>query len=201
MPGSLACMGRAEWARALARRLLEEPLPQRWAHTQGVAAQAHRLATIVGDDADLLESAAWLHDIGYSPDLATTGFHPLDGARYLCHIETADSRLCCLVAHHTCAVFEAEERGLANELIGEFPKVRDDLTNALIYCDMTVGPQGREVTVDYRIAEICRRYGMDHIVSRSILAAAPTLVAAVHDIADLKAGSRNAHRSKPQEPG
>jgi len=26
-----------------------------------------------------LEAAAWLHDIGYAPDLVVSGFHPLDG--------------------------------------------------------------------------------------------------------------------------
>ena len=69
----------ARWAERLARTLLEGPLPRRWAHVQGVAAQARSLAPMLGDDADLLEAAAWLHDIGYAPDLAKTGFHPLDG--------------------------------------------------------------------------------------------------------------------------
>ncbi len=30
-----------------------------------------------------LVAAAYLHDIGYAPELAITGFHPLDGARHL----------------------------------------------------------------------------------------------------------------------
>jgi hypothetical protein len=29
----------------------------------------------------MLVAAAILHDVGYAPDLATTGFHPLDAAR------------------------------------------------------------------------------------------------------------------------
>ena len=87
-------MSKADWAAELARKLLEVPLPRRWAHVQGVAAQARSLAPILGDDADLLEAAAWLHDIGYSPELADTGFHPLDGARYLRDVEHADPALC-----------------------------------------------------------------------------------------------------------
>ena len=75
--------GQADRAEEIARSLLEVPLPQRWAHTQGVAAQARTLAPVLGDEADLIEAAAWLHDVGYSPALAATGFHPLDGARYL----------------------------------------------------------------------------------------------------------------------
>lgn len=47
-----------------------------------------------------------LHYIEYTPALATTGFHPLDGARYLRDRETADERLVGLVANHSCAVLE-----------------------------------------------------------------------------------------------
>jgi len=32
---------------------------------------------------DTLVCADWLHDIGYAPALVATGFHPLDGARFL----------------------------------------------------------------------------------------------------------------------
>lgn len=97
-------MGHVLWARDLARRLLEEPLPRRWAHTQGVAQQAETLAGVLGGDADLVAASAWLHDIGYSPALVATGFHPLDGARYLRSVEHTDERLCSLVAHHSGAL-------------------------------------------------------------------------------------------------
>ena len=33
--------------------------------------------------AEVLTQAAVLHDVGYAPDVAITGFHPLDGARHL----------------------------------------------------------------------------------------------------------------------
>jgi putative nucleotidyltransferase with HDIG domain len=102
------------WAQQLARALLQEPLPRRWAHVQGVAARACALAPVLGADADLLEAAAWLHDIGYAPGLATTGLHQLDGARYLRDAQHADAMLCRLVAHHSCAIIEAGERGLAD---------------------------------------------------------------------------------------
>ncbi len=133
-------MNQSDWAAELARKLLEVPLPRRWAHVQGVAAQARSLAPILGDDADLLEAAAWLHDIGYSPKLADTGFHPLDGARYLRDVEHADLVLCRLVANHSCAIIEADERGLANVLSSEFPVPAPMLNDALAYCDMTTTP-------------------------------------------------------------
>jgi putative nucleotidyltransferase with HDIG domain len=88
----------ASRAEPLARALLQETLPRRWAHVQGVAAQARSLAPVLGADADLLEAAAWLHDIGYAPGLAVTGFHPLDGARYLRDTQHAGTMLCRLVA-------------------------------------------------------------------------------------------------------
>jgi HD superfamily phosphodiesterase len=73
----------ASWAQQFAQALLQQPLPRRWAHVQGVAARARSLGPVLGTEADLLEAAAWLHDIGYAPGLARTGLHALDGARYL----------------------------------------------------------------------------------------------------------------------
>ncbi|MBO0801672.1 MAG: HD domain-containing protein [Nocardiopsaceae bacterium] len=173
-------MNQAHWAERLARTLLEVPLPRRWAHVQGVAAQARSLAPVLGDDADLLEAAAWLHDIGYSPDLVKTGFHPLDGARYLRDVHGADPRLCCLVGQHSCAILEAEERGLADELAREFPPGDPTLIDALAYCDMTTTPTGHLVSVYDRLAEIAQRYGQGNVVTRFISKAGPQLISSVH---------------------
>lgn len=172
-------MNQADWAAELARKLLEVPLPRRWAHVQGVAAQARTLAPILGDEADLLEAAAWLHDIGYSPELADTRFHPLDGARYLRDVEHADSTLYRLVANHSCAILEAEERGLADVLSNEFPSSDPKLNDALAYCDMTTTPTGNVVAVRARLSEIVERYGPDDVVTRFIRKAEPELVASV----------------------
>lgn len=172
-------MDQTGWAAELARKLLEMPLPRRWAHVQGVATRARSLAPILGPDADLLEAAAWLHDIGYSPDVAETGFHPIDGARYLRDVEDADPRLCNLVAHHSCAILEAEERGLATALTAEFPRPNETLNDALAYCDMTTTPTGNVVSVDDRIAEITERYGPRDLITRFIKKAEPQLVLSV----------------------
>jgi len=51
------------------------------------------LAAVLGADADLLEAAAWLHDIGYTADVATAGLHALDGARYLRDAQLRRDRL------------------------------------------------------------------------------------------------------------
>ena len=172
-------MNQADWAEELARKHLEVPLPRRWGHVQGVAARARALAPILGKDADLLEAAAWLHDIGYSPELVETGFHPLDGARYLRDAHFANPILCSLVAHHSCAVIEAEERGLASELCREFPAATTVLNEALAYCDMTTDPSGNMVSVHDRLAEIRERYGPDSIVTRFTRNAERCLIASV----------------------
>src|ERR1700722_5800560 len=125
-------MNLADWAADTARTLLEEPLPRRWAHSQGVAAQARTLAPILGPDADLLPAAAFLHDIGYAPELHDTGFPPLDGARYLNDTTQASDMLCRLVAHHSCAFIEADERGLAAMLAAEYEMPPGGLSDALI---------------------------------------------------------------------
>lgn len=173
-------MNQTDWAAELARTFLEVPLPRRWAHVQGVARQARSLAPILGDDAELLEAAAWLHDIGYSPELVDTGFHPLDGARYLRDAQHANATLCGLVAHHSCAIIEARDRGLDDELAREFPSPESMLTDALAYCDMTTTPDGHVVSVHDRLSEIRERYGPQSIVTRFTHKAEPHLVSSVH---------------------
>jgi putative nucleotidyltransferase with HDIG domain len=171
-----------DWAEDTARAILQVPLPRRWAHTQSVAAQARSLAPILGSDAEIVTAAAWLHDIGYAPDLHDTGFHPLDGARYLRSTTQAPDVVCRLVAHHSCAAIEAAERGLADELARDFAPARPDLTDALIFCDLTTGPDGRRLTIEQRLSEIHARYGSDHLVSRAVIRATPALTTAVRRV-------------------
>lgn len=161
-------MSLEESARELSAQLLADALPRRWAHTQGVAAKARSLAPL-GLDIKLLEAAAWLHDIGYSPAVVSTGFHSLDGARYLRGIAFAEA-VQVLVAHHSCATFEAQERDLLAQLCSEFPieKAPEDLHTALTFCDMTTGPDGSAVPVEARLAEILTRYAADDVVHRAI---------------------------------
>jgi hypothetical protein len=172
----------ASWAQQHARAPLHEPLPRRWAHVQGVANRARSLAAVLGADAGLLEAAAWVHDIGYAPGLATTGLHQLDGARYLRDTQHADATKCRLVAHHSCAIIEAAQRGLADILGSEFEPAPDALASVLTCCDMTTSPDGEPVPVDRRLAEIHDRYGPGHLVSRSIRRATPMILRAVEQV-------------------
>ena len=172
----------ASWAGHLGQARLHEGLPRRWAHVQGVAARARGLAAVPGADADLLEAAAWLHDIGYAPSLATTGLHQLDGARYLRDAQHADAMPCRLVAHHSCAIIEAGERGLADVLRLEFEPAPYVFSSVLTCCDMTTSPDGELVPAEQRLAEIQHRYGPGHLVSRSIQRATPMILGAVKQV-------------------
>lgn len=163
------------WAAAISRELLE-PLGARWVHTLGVLERARTVgqALIPAGEADVLLAAAYLHDIGYATALQHTGFHPIDGARFL--RTEGHERLARLVAHHTGARFEAGERGLANEL-AEFAPERSLIASALTYCDLTTSPEGHQIEPADRLAEITNRYGTESMVGRSIRRAHDALLA------------------------
>ncbi|MGW4032450.1 HD domain-containing protein [Streptomyces sp. NPDC004838] len=165
------------WAYPLAESLLADTLSRRWKHSLGVAERARTIAPILGADADLLEAAALLHDIGYAPDLAKTGFHPLDGARFLRDVEHADERVVRLVARHSCAWMEADARGLRDELESEFPPELPHLSDALCYCDMNTTPDGTPTNPVDRVDEIAGRYGPDSLIGTFIRRAEPEILA------------------------
>jgi hypothetical protein len=164
--------------------MLADPLPRRWSHVQGVGRKAASIADVVGDDGELLVCAAWLHDIGYAPNIAATGLHPLDGARYIRDIEHAEDRLCRLVAYHSCAHIEAANRGLSDQL-AEFTPIDGLVADALTYCDMTTTPDGEPTDVDSRLAEIVDRYSDGDVVAESIKAAGPEIRAAAGRVSAL----------------
>ena len=51
------------------------------------------------------------------------------------------------------------------------------LTDALLYCDMTTGPDGDYVRPADRLVEIRGRYGPDHEMTRFVELAAPEILA------------------------
>ncbi|MDG4824913.1 HD domain-containing protein [Asanoa sp. WMMD1127] len=175
-------MGDIQWARDLAREVLGEVLPRRWSHCCGVGIKAEAVAHVVGDQAELLVAAAWLHDIGYAPALVRTGMHQLDGARYLRDVVGASPGLCRLIAHHTCAVIEARNRGLDEELIAEFPAVDGLLADAITYADITTSPDGEPVEARDRLSEIVARYGDGHLVTLTMQEATPVIFASVRAV-------------------
>jgi hypothetical protein len=160
------------WAAGESRTRLA-PLGDRWAHSRGVARRAQDIDRIVAEgDRDVLVAAAYLHDVGYAPELLRYDFHPLDGAHWL--QSKGLDRLAGLVAHHTGASYEAEARGLTDEL-ATFADERSLVTDALAYSDLTTGPTGECVTVAERLGEIERRYGPASLVVRALNAANESL--------------------------
>lgn len=165
-------------ARILAERLLAAALPQRWRHVQAVAAEAARLSAELNIDCRAVVSAAWLHDIGYAPAVADTGFHPLDGARYL-RKRDWDDEVCRLVAHHTDAAHQADAQGLGEALRSEFAEVGGLKQDIVWAADATTGPNGERFTLVERIAEIHKRYGAGHPVAERMTASRDALEAAI----------------------
>lgn len=121
---------------------------------------------LADDERELLVAAAFLHDIGYAAALVDTGFHPLDGARFL-RRGGEPMRLCALVANHSGSAGVARLRGLGDQL-AEFPDETTELRDALWYCDMAVGATGGPTTFDQRIADIRARHAPSSFVVRAL---------------------------------
>jgi hypothetical protein len=133
---------------------------------RGVAEFAAALTVILPtDDAAILMVAAWLHDIGYSPNLAETGLHPLGGARYL-EIRGWPPRVCALVAHHSGTRYLACVSGREEEL-GRCPDEASAVSDALTYADQRVGPYGRRMSIHARLADKARRHGPTSVQARA----------------------------------
>ncbi len=167
-------------AAALSERLLA-PLGRRWRHVEGVARRAGTLSTLASAaERPAVVTAAWLHDVGYAPAIVVTGLHPLDGARYLRN-EGWPELVVCLVAHHTGAEVEAEERGLSRELAG-FYRPPEPLLDLVTTADLTTSPDGEEVDPEQRLAEIVHRYPPDDPVHRAVTRSGPSLLAAAERV-------------------
>lgn len=165
-------MWSAEQAQEIARDLVGSMEP-RWSHLQAVGRLAEDLAERKGIAGHIV-SAAWLHDIGYGERINTKSFHPLDGAVYLRSIG-APADVVGLVAWHTGASFEAEQRGLLDDL-EELPHpVADDL-DILTLVDLATSPTGDPVLDVDRIAEILTRYEEIDPVHRAVVASTPHLL-------------------------
>ncbi|WP_396897276.1 HD domain-containing protein [Mycolicibacterium fortuitum] len=182
-------------AYSTAVELLSPELPRRLLHTKGVAETAERLARVlVPRPVNDIITAAWLHDIGYAPGLVDTGFHPVDGARYA-RAAGFSENVVSLIAHHTGALIEADERGLSDRL-GEYPVPPDAVELAILSCaDLCTGPDGTPVDPGERIAEVLQRYPATDPVHRALARSGPALV----DQARLVlAAAETAHCQRPR---
>lgn len=155
-----------EWAQAEAQARLSR-VGTRWPHSRGVAEHAAWLCGQLPElDRELLVAGAYLHDVGYAPDLVDTGFHPVDGARCLLALGRDD--LAAVVAWHACPGHEACRVMALEYALAELPEVVPLVGAAITWCDMHTNPNGEHVTLEHRLADIERRYGLEHLVARAI---------------------------------
>lgn len=165
------------WARSLAAAHLARQLPARWSHVQGVARRAGEVAPALDpEDAAVLVAAAWLHDVGYAPELRRTGAHQLDGGALLRGL--GEERLAALVAHHSESRFELALMGLEGQL-DAYADEDSPVSEGLTYCDLTTSPTGTPVDPEERLTEIRGRYGDGHVYVRAQRVALPHLLGAV----------------------
>lgn len=147
--------------------------PDRYAHSIAVGMA---LVEVAGEAparhrADLV-AAGVLHDVGYSPEVVDTGFHPVDGAAHLSAAGFSPV-VCDLVATHTIATREAVERGLAWDSFAPFVLVGhqdvERLRQLVTWADLTTGPTGRRVAVHERLDGILARYSSETPVHRYVV--------------------------------
>lgn len=167
--------GTPEAARHLVRIMLTG---DRLQHSVAVGRHATRLAPTLTDPADraAVITAALLHDIGYSPLIATTGWHPLDGARWL-NQHGWSPTICHLVLWHTPSWHEGRLRGLYDTATGEFgPPDPTNLLAAIVSAaDLTTGPAGHPTTINRRLVDIRHRYPPDSLVIQALELAEPDM--------------------------
>lgn len=157
----------------LAARHLAD-MGSRWAHVQAVGRLADSLAAQGRVSSDVA-TAAWLHDVGYAPELVHTGFHPLDGAEFLQGL-SVQANVVGLVAHHTGAAYEAAERGLSGALAAlPIPDPTD--MEELNLLDLVIGPSGSPTSPSARLSEVLERYPANDPVHRAVAVSRPALLA------------------------
>lgn len=168
----------------VATRLLGD-VGTRLPHTCSVARQAGTVSDLLPDRwSHVIVDAAWLHDIGYSPAVSSTGLHPLDGARWL-RDQGFSEDTCSLVAWHTGAIYEARERGLEDELLAEFEPPMPAALDALTWADLTSSPSGDLVSPKNRLDEILGRYEQGSAVWLAITAGLEDLLGSTERIQQL----------------
>jgi HD domain len=124
-----------------------------------------------------LIQAAYLHDIGYSPKLNKTNFHPFDGACFAFKAGFNKPVIAAVLFHSEAYETVKEKRSdllpaysLNHDLLDEQDRLFTDLVT---YCDVQTSPQGEKVSLDERVRDVVKRYGEHHPVSRMMIQCKP----------------------------
>lgn len=172
------------WSNELAQKVASEYLSglgRRWSHVLTVGRLADVLAA-AGTISDEIAAAAWLHDLGYAEELNVTGFHPLDGAVFL-RDEGAPPEVVALVAHHTGAAIEAEERHL-QWMLDDMPAADPVDLDVVTFLDLVTSPDGSVTDPETRIEEILSRYPVVRPVHRAVTRSRGELLASAQRARD-----------------
>lgn len=162
--------------------------PERLRHILGVAERVRQSAREINArrqygavDETVAYCAALVHDIGYLPLARDTGFHPLDGYRFLCAHGAAE--LARRIVAHSSSPEEARLRGLS------LPEGTEDLAaHLLTYWDVRVKQGGEVVTYEERRRDILDRYGEESVVGRANGLARPRILRIIERIDGLLKG-------------
>ena len=100
--------------------------------------------------------AALLHDVGYLETLQDTGFHPIDGARFLQSIGAPD-----LAAFIICHSHAAEYARLAN--LPSIPISLHPIASVITFWDVRVAPGGKILSYEQRLEDIRNRHGEESL--------------------------------------
>jgi HD superfamily phosphodiesterase len=141
--------------------------PARLQHILVVAEQVRQSARAIHArhpaepiDEGAAHCAGLVHDIGYLAQARETGFHPLDGYRFL-REHGAESLARCIVGHSSSPE-EARLRGLS------LPDGTEDIAAKLVtYWDMRVKQGGEIVSYAERLEDILRRHGRESVVGQA----------------------------------
>jgi HD superfamily phosphodiesterase len=137
--------------------MLKSGLKNRYRHTIAVSLLMREKSKEIGLCPIEAEILGLVHDLGYCDDFSITGFHPIDGYRYLIKI---DKTIADRMVLHTSTPEEAELRHIILPDI-----IMDDYAKLLSYADSRVTGDGRVVSFEERLQDITSRYGNNHLVS------------------------------------
>jgi len=163
------------------KRFVEESLadnPRRILHILEIAKRVRETADTLGltsSDLELAECAALLHDIGYWQPIATSGFHPIDGATFL--ERQGEHNLARLIVGHSCSPEEGMLTGFpdivpSSELIGKL----------ITYWDVQVKQGGEVVSYEERFNDIVSRYGEESVVGTANILAKPRIEKLIKEV-------------------
>lgn len=157
------------------------PTEMRYQHILGVVQKANN------------SPESYLHDIGYSPSLVHTGFHPIDGALYALEHDF-ELEVVMAVLFHGGALGEAKLRGGAiREIYEKLSKFitpsQQERIDFLTYCDIHTSPNGQTITLEERLTNIWSRYDEETVVYQNMKQQVPYLM-------DLR--KKYAHHSFPK---